>query len=384
MTTERICVYTALFGHYERLNSQPVAADSDVDWICFTDDPDLAHDDWEVVVVKPSFALDPVRSARRIKLLPPSQVRDYEVSIWIDNSVVLDADPRAIVSHWLQDNDISFPSHSYRSTVLDEFLVVLDDQLDDPARITEQLEHYARTRPESLEQRPFWTAIVPRRWTPPVDEAMHVWWEQVLRYSRRDQLSLVHSLDSVGLVPHRVEIDNFESDWHRWPVAPERNGTIRTRTTDAALRRPVARVFELEHEVAQLRDQLAGNRVDVDKLRSDLEATRGRELDHERARNAAELRLVHLDGVELPALTAEIDRLRESLAGMHQLLESVLAERSRLERSNTDLLREREELGRRITAVDAELEAIRASRSWRIARGVSRPVHAVVDPLLRR
>ena len=46
MTTERICVYTALFRNYERLNPPPMAGRSDVDWICFTDYPELASDDW--------------------------------------------------------------------------------------------------------------------------------------------------------------------------------------------------------------------------------------------------------------------------------------------------------------------------------------------------
>ena len=119
MTTERICVYTALFGNYERLNPQPMAGESDVDWICFTDDSELTSDDWEVVVIEPSFALDPARSARKVKILPPAQVRDYRVSLWIDNSVIMDADPRTMVSDWLQDDDVAFPSHSFRSSVLE-------------------------------------------------------------------------------------------------------------------------------------------------------------------------------------------------------------------------------------------------------------------------
>lgn len=405
MTAERICVYTALFGNYERLNSQPVARDSDVDWICFTDDRDLINGDWKVVVVEPSFALDPVRSARRVKILPPSEVRSYEVSLWIDNSVILDADPRVMVSHWLDGCDLAFPSHSFRSSVLDEFFVVLDDELDDPSRIIEQLDHYARTRPEALEQRPLWSAIIPRRWSPLVGEAMHVWWEHVLRYSRRDQLSIIHALDAVGLVPRRLEIDNFDSEWHHWPVASERKGAIRTRSADWALRRPLARCLELEREVMRLQDDVCVRRADIDQLRSDLEATRDVATDHERARNEAELRLVHVVDVELPAVTAELERHRglvhvvdvelpavtaelerhrELLADVHRHLEMAVADRTRLQLANTDLHQVHEELGRQLAARSAELEAIQGSRSWRAASLVSRSVHGVVDPIRGR
>jgi hypothetical protein len=377
MSAERICVYTALFGSYERLNPQPVAEASDVDWICFTDDPEVTSDDWEVVVVEPAFALDPVRSSRGVKIRPPTRVRDYDASLWIDNSVILDADPRRLVSQWLQDDDVVFASHSYRSTVLDEFLVVLDDQLDDPSRILEQLDHYARTQPASLEGRPCWNAIIPRRWSARVDEAMNVWWEQVLRYSRRDQLSLLYSLDSVHLAPRRVEVDNFESEWHRWPISPERKGAMRHLSTDNVLRRPLARTFELEGEVARLTDALEVARREVEQRRRELEAMTECSDDHERARNAAELRLVHVLEVELPAVTSELNRHRALLAEDEGRLDALAGDRTRLEQSNA-------ELGRQLLAVTAELDAIRRSRSWRTARKLSRSAQAVTNPIRRR
>ena len=42
-----------------------MAGDGDIDWLCITDDSQLTSDDWEVVVIEPSFALDTARSARK-------------------------------------------------------------------------------------------------------------------------------------------------------------------------------------------------------------------------------------------------------------------------------------------------------------------------------
>ena len=117
----------------------------------------------------------------------------------------------------------------------------------------EQLEHYARLRPHVLEERPLWGGIIARRQSPEVVLSMGVWWNHLLRYSRRDQLSLLYALDSTGLIPRRAEIDNFESRWHQWPVVPERNGEMRTRPVDAALRRPVARSIMLERKCSNCR-----------------------------------------------------------------------------------------------------------------------------------
>ena len=75
-----------------------MAGDGDIDWLCITDDSQLTSDDWEVVVIEPSFALDPAPSPRKVKMLPPTQVRDYGISLWIDNPV-WDEHPRRFLEH---------------------------------------------------------------------------------------------------------------------------------------------------------------------------------------------------------------------------------------------------------------------------------------------
>src|SRR5262249_47359548 len=59
---------------------------------------------------------------------------------------------------------------------------------------------------------------------PAVVEAMETWYAHVLRYSRRDQLSLWVALRQAGLAPLVHKLDNFESPYHRWPVTAYRNG----------------------------------------------------------------------------------------------------------------------------------------------------------------
>jgi hypothetical protein len=41
---QRACVFTSLFGWCENLLEQPMAADSGIDLVCFTDDPDLKRE----------------------------------------------------------------------------------------------------------------------------------------------------------------------------------------------------------------------------------------------------------------------------------------------------------------------------------------------------
>src|SRR4051794_40845429 len=188
----RRVVYTALVGGYEQPLPQPVAAGSDIDFVCFTDDPELVSDEWEVRLLEPAFGADRVRSSRAVKILGHASLAAYDETLWIDQRVRLRVDPAMILADWLARGDLVVPRHSYRADVVTEFQVVLDAGLDESSRLYEQLTHYAGLRPELLQHPVPWTGILARRRTPEVDRGSEQWFRNVLRYSRRDQLSFVH------------------------------------------------------------------------------------------------------------------------------------------------------------------------------------------------
>ena len=280
-----VCVFTAVFGGYESLNRQPPARRLTDRWLCFTYDPRLASDDWEIVVVEPDFLLDPQRSARQIKMLGHPLVREYERSLWIDNSVVLDQPPNVIVDEWLRSADLAFCVHSFRESVLDEFLAVLDDSLDDRSRVLEQLDHYARSMPEVLDARPLWAAVIARRWTPDVERTMETWWKHVLRYSRRDQLSLIAALETTGLAVERVEVDNHRSPWHQWPIIPDRDTAMRHVTTQDLPRPPMAELRVSQRRLAEAHNRI----VELSSATAEIEEER-RRLEEELQRSEEERR----------------------------------------------------------------------------------------------
>jgi hypothetical protein len=249
-------VYTALMGQYEQLNEQPVAAGTDVEFVCFTDDPELTSDSWDVRLVPPRFPLDSIRSARFIKVLGAELLPEYDEVLWIDNSVVLRKTPDELLDSWLRDRDIAVPSHSFRASVIGEFDAVVASGYDEPSRVYEQLIHYSTLEPDVLRETPYWTALIARRRSPEVDRAMHLWWDHLLRYSRRDQLSFNFVAVQAELSVCRVDIDNLNSEWHEWPVRAARKwGVTQDRMADA-LRTPTAEIGRLENDLSQLRAEL--------------------------------------------------------------------------------------------------------------------------------
>ena len=148
---------------------------------------------------------------------------DYSRSIYIDSSVKLLADPKAIWDLLIPNPSIVFSAiyHSYRETIADEFAVVAELKLDYLETLDEQQLAYQHHRSATLSEKPIWGGFIARQHMSPFCiSAMELWFANVLRYSRRDQLSLPLALSEIPEHMKNIcEFDNYASELHQWPVS---------------------------------------------------------------------------------------------------------------------------------------------------------------------
>ena len=252
MTYEKRCVYTALVGQYEALNEQPAARESGLPFICFTDDPSLRSETWELRPIDLLFKLDAVRSQREVKLRPHKYLPEFSSSLYIDNSVILKEAPERVFERYTPASGLALVEHSFRSSVIDEFQAVHAAGYDDSAKIIEQLNHYALSRPEVLEQRPFWCGVQIRdHENQAVRDFLDFWRSHVLRYSRRDQLSVNYVMAELGFTPDVIEVDNQNSWFHTWPTKKGRLATLPGSVFDPLIQ-PAARLREFKSDFGAL------------------------------------------------------------------------------------------------------------------------------------
>lgn len=290
----RRVVYTCLYGGYERLRDQPVSGESSIEFVCFTDDPDATSDTWQIRHAPPPFPADQNRSSRRPKILAHEYLADFDESLYIDNSVLLTAAPERIFAEWLPEGvPMALLAHSFRGPVREEFEAVVASGLDADWLCDEQLEHYEKHVPSALAAVTTWNGILLRRHHDLlVRETMRVWWEHVLRYSRRDQLSLAVALQATGLVPLTHAIDNHRSEYHVWPRQDRERDPAGGAPLPTGPRRVIA---GLEQQVAALEQQVAGLVAECAAARDENavladQAHRGRVAQHELVREIDELR----------------------------------------------------------------------------------------------
>lgn len=217
-----LVVYTTSVG-YEFELPETVQA-RNVRYVCFSDVPRKQNSGWEIFLIEPLFEDDPARSSREPKILAHNFLSNFDNSLYIDSRVQLKQNPLDLWNYLIPTPNMVFGAflHSKRDTLADEFKAVVQSRLDDVQNIKSQWNSYKRLHPDIILAKPVWGGVLARRHNnQKCKRAMQKWYSHVLRYSRRDQLSLPLILrcfeeEDINLSSCSIHC----SDFHLWPIGP--------------------------------------------------------------------------------------------------------------------------------------------------------------------
>ncbi len=215
----RIVFYTAVFGDYDNL-LLPEWIDPSVDYVCFTDRPRNNYGMWQMRSA-PYYHPDPTRIARYVKTHPHELFPSHEVAVWLDANVILKGDIRKYIEMTEREGaHLGLVQHPHRQCFYEEAEACKRLRKDGRAIIDAQVEHYRKHGLPS-NQPLFETGfmVVPLRNAERTAVALHTWWQQIERFSRRDQLGfawVAHRLPDLRitpLLPHGASLRDHE-DFH--------------------------------------------------------------------------------------------------------------------------------------------------------------------------
>jgi len=177
-----------------------------IDFICFTDDPELRSDFWKIELL-PRGMLDPARAAKKLKALAHVYLAPYDWSLYVDNTVRLKTAPKPVFEEFLAPSKSALTCfrHHERDCIYEEAKAVLSQGLDTPGRVNapdgalQVLGAIRRSTGWPRER-----CCCASHHDPALQRVMDTWYEQILCHSRRDQLSLLPSCWSEGFAPEYI------------------------------------------------------------------------------------------------------------------------------------------------------------------------------------
>ena len=227
----RVTIYTTIFGSYANL--KPVKPQNiPVDWICVTDQQGDSRG-W--TVVRPEFPrkdLNPRLRAKYFKMFPwEAGIRG--ISIYIDGSIEIKSDMFA--EHCLRNlrQDILLHKHGFCHNNQEEIRESRKLKKYDGEPLEAQVKSYLRSG--FIDGNHYSCGVLVRKDTPTVRMLMSQWWEENIKWSFHDQISLPYVFWKNNFEPsvfkHDIDSEYIDIFWHdnnkKEPVkAPEKKKPV--------------------------------------------------------------------------------------------------------------------------------------------------------------
>ncbi len=213
-------LYTILVGEYDHLNEIPKKM-KNWDYVCFTDNPNLKSDTWQIRLLSNESDLDSVRLSRHYKIKNHLIDKGYDISVYIDANISIRGDLDCFLSHALPlDSSFAILFHPFLYSLEQEVSQCITGGKDREQLLKEQYEHYVTE--ECFNDRfPHINArmMIRRSGDEHVYQLMETWFAQLEKWSKRDQVSFNYSLSkSPGAeptyVPYWIFRQNFKNRDH--------------------------------------------------------------------------------------------------------------------------------------------------------------------------
>ena len=214
----RVLVYTAIFGGKDNApaleNPDKIPA-IDIRFVCITDNHELKSVHYEVVV-KPMEYSDVTKNARKIKVTGFNGIVDYDVAIWHDSSTTIDCSKLEQLIDYGRSNQFSTFHHPRNCAYL-EAIACIDLHKDHALRIAIQMFRYFLKGLPANAGLNETTVLVTRCKDHLGSQLQTIWWNEILNWSRRDQLSLSYArwitgTDQIGI----LEGSRIENPYTTW------------------------------------------------------------------------------------------------------------------------------------------------------------------------
>ena len=212
---KKICVYTCITGNYDNL--MDIDKEAGVDYYCFTNNKNLTSNSWEIVYISDD-SISNVKLARKIKILGHDLINDnYDILLWMDGAVSFRSKIIDFIDYYYDDKyDMVAFKHGERDTILEECVECAKVCKETTENIVKLLDFYKKEKFIDSKGLIESTVFIKNGRSKKMYKAMKLWFDMILKYSHRDQLSFNYVLSKVDLNINWIEEKVFDNKWFDW------------------------------------------------------------------------------------------------------------------------------------------------------------------------
>lgn len=209
-------IYTCITNDYDDINSIKTYRyiNKDWDYICFTDNKEYISQKqigiWEIHPLQYTKS-DNTRNNRWHKLNPHKLFPDYNESIYIDANINI---LTSYLFDFIKEKNLPFilPNHYMRQCIYEEYKEVLRLKLDEKVLIKKEFELIKNSGMPKNYGLCENNILYRKHNLPDIIKLDEEWWNMVLNYAKRDQLSLMYLLWKNNIKIKDITFQNTKID----------------------------------------------------------------------------------------------------------------------------------------------------------------------------
>lgn len=220
------CIFFPLMGDYDDIK-EPTYITPGWDYICFTNNSKLKSKNWDIRFIS-NNGLSNVKLSRNVWILNHEYVGEYDISISVGAQAQLVGDFNLFLESFLPTDkkiDMSMAKHPARICAYAESNKCIVKKLDDPDIIKRQMSFYKKEGFPKNSGLICGGGIIRKHNRPNLEKHCELWWDQVNKWSYRDQLSFNYILWKYNLVNInyynirlvKITKKNKSGYWKRFP-----------------------------------------------------------------------------------------------------------------------------------------------------------------------
>ena len=180
-------IYSANFGSYDS-PKDPIFIESDIDYLYFTDNPEIQSDLWHVIFID-SNLFDSRMMARIFKHLPHFFLTQYRSSLWVDAQITINKASASYIFSLLDNRSFICFRHNRRTKVFYEAIACIRIGHDSIKKIVTQYISYRLDGFKDYDPLIASGVLARNHMKKNIFIFQELWFKEIFNRSIRDQLS---------------------------------------------------------------------------------------------------------------------------------------------------------------------------------------------------
>lgn len=208
----KIAVYTAIFGNKDEIKFPlNFSKNNQIDYFLITDNIKIKSEIYKVIYRK-SIYHDITKNARYFKIFGLKEFEKYDYVIWHDANLQMYHHKIMDLVNELQGRLMATFSHPLRKCFYDEAIACIYDKKEEPIILFKQIFKYF-IKGVPLNMGLYETSILVKDNSTKNFEFKKLWWNELKKLSRRDQIALSYTLFKCPISISSINGERLENSY---------------------------------------------------------------------------------------------------------------------------------------------------------------------------